>query len=45
MLAGFLVGLPMFFEVGVIILLPLVYSLTREGKKSRLVSSTTGSYS
>jgi gluconate transporter len=37
MLAGFLVGLPIFFEVGFIILVPLVYSLTREGKKSLLV--------
>ncbi|HKD04970.1 MAG TPA: gluconate:H+ symporter [Bryobacteraceae bacterium] len=34
--AGFLVGLPIFFEVGFIILVPLVYSLTREGKKPLL---------
>src|SRR5438309_4555289 len=32
LIAGFLVGLPIFFEVGFIILVPLVYSLTREGK-------------
>ncbi len=37
MLAGFLVGLPIFFEVGFIIMVPLVYSLAREGKKSLLV--------
>lgn len=37
MLAAFLVGLPIFFEVGFIILVPLVYSLTREGKRSLLV--------
>jgi gluconate transporter len=37
LLAGFLVGLPIFFEVGFIILVPLVYSLTREGKRSLLV--------
>lgn len=30
--AAFLVGLPIFFEVGLIILLPLVYSLGRESK-------------
>jgi gluconate transporter len=35
--AGFLVGLPIFFEVGFIILVPLVYSLTREGKRPLLV--------
>ena len=33
MLAGFLVGLPIFFEVGFIIMVPLVYSQAREGKK------------
>lgn len=37
LIAGFLVGLPIFFEVGFIILVPLVYSLTREGKRSLLV--------
>jgi len=37
MLAAFLVGMPIFFEVGFIILVPLVYSLTREGKRSLLV--------
>jgi gluconate transporter len=37
MLASFLVGIPIFFEVGFIILVPLVYSLTREGKRSLLV--------
>ncbi len=37
MLAAFLVGLPIFFEVGFIILVPLVYSLTREGKRPLLV--------
>src|SRR5665213_3569915 len=36
-LAGFLVGMPIFFEVGFIILVPLVYSLTREGKRPLLV--------
>lgn len=35
-LAGFLVGMPIFFEVGFIILVPLVYSLTREGKRPLL---------
>jgi gluconate transporter len=37
MVAAFLVGMPIFFEVGFIILVPLVYSLTREGKKSLLI--------
>ncbi|HVW85744.1 MAG TPA: gluconate:H+ symporter [Bryobacteraceae bacterium] len=37
LLASFLVGMPIFFEVGFIILVPLVYSLTREGKRSLLV--------
>ena len=36
-IAGFLVGMPIFFEVGFIILVPLVYSLTREGKRPLLV--------
>ena len=31
----FLVGLPIFFEVGFIILVPLVYSLTREKENVR----------
>ncbi len=34
--AAFLVGLPIFFEVGFIILAPLVWSLARESKKSLL---------
>jgi gluconate transporter len=34
--SAFLVGLPIFFEVGFIILVPLAYSLTRESKKSLL---------
>jgi gluconate transporter len=34
--AAFLVGLPIFFEVGLIILLPLVYNLGRESKRSLL---------
>lgn len=34
--AAFLVGLPIFFEVGLIILLPLVYSLGRESKRGLL---------
>ena len=34
--SSFLVGLPIFFEVGFIILVPLAYSLTRESKKSLL---------
>jgi gluconate transporter len=37
LLAAFLVGMPIFFEVGFIILVPLVYSLTREGKRPLLV--------
>jgi gluconate transporter len=37
MLAAFLVGMPIFFEVAFIILVPLVYSLTREGKRSLVV--------
>lgn len=37
LVAGFLVGLPIFFEVGFIILVPLAYSLTRETKKSLLL--------
>lgn len=34
--AAFIVGLPIFFEVGFMILVPLTYSLTREGKRSLL---------
>jgi len=34
--AAFLVGLPIFFEVGFIILAPLVWNLTRETKRSLL---------
>ena len=34
--AAFLVGLPIFFEVGFIILVPLVWSLARETKRSLL---------
>jgi gluconate transporter len=34
--SSFLVGLPIFFEVGFIILVPLAYSLTRESKRSLL---------
>ena len=37
MVAAFLVGMPIFFEVGFIILVPLVYSLTREGKRSIVI--------
>jgi gluconate transporter len=37
MLAAFLVGMPIFFEVAFIILVPLVYSLTREGKRSLVI--------
>lgn len=36
LLAAFLIGLPIFFEVGFIILVPLVVSLARESKKSLL---------
>ncbi len=37
LVASFLVGLPIFFEVGFIILIPLIWSLTRESKKSLLL--------
>jgi gluconate transporter len=37
LVAAFLVGLPIFFEVGVAILAPLVWNLTRETKRSLLV--------
>lgn len=36
MLTGFLVAIPVFFDVGFIILIPLVYSLAKESKKSAL---------
>jgi Gnt-I system low-affinity gluconate transporter len=35
-LAGFLVAIPVFFDVGFIILVPLVYAMSRETKKSLL---------
>lgn len=36
MTAAFLIGLPIFFEVGFIILAPLIWSLARESKRSLL---------
>jgi gluconate transporter len=36
LLTSFLVGLPLFFEVGFIVLIPVIWSLTRESKKSLL---------
>jgi gluconate transporter len=36
LVAAFLIGLPIFFEVGFIILVPLVWSLARESKRSLL---------
>ena len=36
LVAAFIVGLPIFFEVGFIILVPLVWSLARESKRSLL---------
>jgi gluconate transporter len=36
LIASFLVGLPIFFEVGVVIMAPLVWGLTRETKRSLL---------
>jgi gluconate transporter len=36
LVASFLVGLPIFFEVGVVILAPLVWNLARETKRSLL---------
>ncbi len=36
LLAAFLVGLPIFFEVGFIILVPVVWNLARESKRSLL---------
>ncbi len=35
-LAGFLIAIPVFFEVGFVILIPLVYSLARSNEKSVL---------
>jgi len=35
-LAGFIVAIPVFFDVGFIILMPLIYSLARETKRSLL---------
>jgi len=37
LVAAFLVGLPIFFEVGFIILVPLVWNLARESKRSLLL--------
>src|SRR5436305_11317575 len=37
LLASFLVGLPIFFEVGFIIMVPLIWNLARESKKSLLL--------
>jgi len=37
LVASFLVGLPLFFEVGFVILAPLVWNLARETKRSLLV--------
>jgi gluconate transporter len=36
LLASFLVGLPLFFEVGVVVMAPLVWNLARETKRSLL---------
>jgi len=36
LIAAFLVGIPIFFEVGVVILAPLVWNLARETKRSML---------
>ena len=36
LLAAFLVGLPLFFEVAFIVLIPVIWSLTKESKKSLL---------
>jgi Gnt-I system low-affinity gluconate transporter len=36
MLTGFIVGIPIFFDVGFIILIPIVYALTRDTKRSIL---------
>ncbi|MFN8241473.1 MAG: gluconate:H+ symporter [Bacteroidales bacterium] len=37
MLSGFLIGIPVFFDVGFIILIPVVYSLSRDSGKSVLL--------
>jgi gluconate transporter len=36
LLASFLVGMPLFFEVAFIVLIPVIWSLTKESKKSLL---------
>ena len=36
MLAGFLISIPVFLDVGLVILIPIVYTLTRDTKKSLL---------
>src|SRR5206468_12445047 len=36
LIAAFLVGLPLFFEVGFIVMIPLVWNLARETKRSLL---------
>jgi len=36
LLASFLVGLPLFFEVAFIVLIPVIWSITKESKKSLL---------
>jgi Gnt-I system low-affinity gluconate transporter len=36
MLTGFIVGIPIFLDVGLIILIPIVYALTRDTKRSLL---------
>ncbi|KRQ86379.1 High-affinity gluconate transporter [Caloramator mitchellensis] len=36
MIAGFIISIPVFFDVGFIILVPIVYSLAKETKKSLL---------
>lgn len=36
MISGFLIGIPVFLEVGFIILIPIVYALTRDSKRSVL---------
>ncbi|MFC7394533.1 gluconate:H+ symporter [Scopulibacillus cellulosilyticus] len=36
MFSGFIIGLPVFFEVGVVLLLPLVISISKNSKKSIL---------
>ena len=37
LLAGFIIGVPVFFEVGVIILMPLAYGVARSARKPLLV--------